>query len=78
MLKNVSQLSVKINGKDHLYHCDMDCPTFEVKEALFQMMKYVGQIEDSAKAQQAQVQQEEVSLVEEEIESKIEELKVDQ
>jgi len=34
--------------------CDMDSPLPDVKEALFQFQKYVGQIEDAVKAQQAQ------------------------
>jgi len=52
MLKNLTQIETKIGDK--LYHlsCDQDAPIEQVKEALFQFLKYVGRIEDAIKAQQ--------------------------
>lgn len=52
MLKNISQLEVKI--EDRIYHflCANDSPITHVKEALFQFVKFAGQIEDAAKAAQ--------------------------
>lgn len=55
MLKNISQLKVSIDGKDHTYLCENDSQLSHVKEALFQFLKYVGQIEDQVKAQQEKV-----------------------
>lgn len=54
MLKNVSRLEQKIG--DRIYHltCDTDSPLTDVKEVLFQFLKYVGHIEDQIKAAQAQ------------------------
>lgn len=57
MLKNISRLETKINEKNYQFLCDMDSPLPEVKEALFQFVKYVGQIEDQIKAKQEQEQQ---------------------
>lgn len=54
MLKNISRLENKINEKTYQFLCDMDSPLPEVKEALFQFIKYVGQIEDQIKAKQEQ------------------------
>jgi hypothetical protein len=63
MLKNTTKLECKINGKDHFYMADQETSTAEAKEALFQFLKYVGQIEDNAKAtQEAQVKSEEVPV----------------
>ena len=50
MLKNISRLEVKVNNKDAYFHCEMDMPTTDVKEALFQFLKFIGQIEDNARA----------------------------
>lgn len=52
MLKNISQLEVKI--EDRIYHflCENDSPITHVKEALFQFVKFAGQIEDAAKSAQ--------------------------
>jgi hypothetical protein len=47
MLKNMCQIHFKIGENDHIYTCSQACSTTEVKEALFQLNKYVGQIEDA-------------------------------
>ena len=50
MLKNLSQLELIIEDKICRFMCDFDTPLTHVKEALFQFQKYIGQIEDAAKA----------------------------
>jgi hypothetical protein len=54
MLSNLSQLEHVIEGKVFRFICLNDAPIHFVKEALFQMQKYIGQVEDYAKAQQAE------------------------
>ena len=51
MLKNITRLEVNINDKSYQFHCDMDSPLGDVKEALFQYQKYIGQVEDHVKKQ---------------------------
>ncbi len=50
MLKNIVKLEYIINEKQYYLHCDNDAPLTHVKEALFQFLKYIGQIEDQVKA----------------------------
>lgn len=54
MLKNISQLEHKI--EDRVYHlfADSNSPLNEVKEALFEFVKFVGKLEDNAKSAQAE------------------------
>jgi len=52
MLKNKSTLTCKINDSDFQFICDQEVSLPNVKEALFQFMKYIGQIEDNYRAQQ--------------------------
>lgn len=54
MLKNIAQLEHKIGERVFRFICDVDAPLQEVKEALFQCLKDVGQIEDTVNAQRAQ------------------------
>lgn len=58
MLKQISQLEHVIENRAFRFICDHDAPIHFVKEALFQMQKYIGQVEDYAKQQQAQASQE--------------------
>lgn len=53
MIKNLSQVQVKIDEKDFSLLCDNDSTFPQVKEALFQLQKYVGSVEDQLKAAQA-------------------------
>ncbi len=48
MQKNICQLEVKIGEKVYHLLCDHDSPLAHVKEALFQFLKYIGQVEDQA------------------------------
>lgn len=52
MLKNISKLELKINDKLYQLLCENDSPLNDVKEALFQYQKYVGQLEDNLKSSQ--------------------------
>ena len=49
MLKNLSKLEIVIADKIYQFICDPDSPIEHCKEALFQCLKYIGKIEDSAK-----------------------------
>lgn len=53
MLKNLIALEHKVADKIISFTCAADTPLEHVKDALFQFMKYTGQIEDQVKAQQA-------------------------
>lgn len=59
MLKNISQLELKLNDKIYRFACDIDSSIEHVKEALFQFQKYIGQVEDAVKTQQDQQKQQE-------------------
>jgi hypothetical protein len=54
MLKNLTQLEHVIENKVCRFVCDHDTPIHFVKESLFQFQKYIGQLEDQAKQQQAE------------------------
>jgi hypothetical protein len=49
MQKNICQLEAKVGEKVFHLLCEQDSPLAYVKEALFQYLKYVGQLEDNAK-----------------------------
>jgi len=49
MIKNLTQLEVKVGEKIYHFLCDQDSPLQHAKEALFQFLKYPGQVEDAAK-----------------------------
>jgi hypothetical protein len=50
MLKQISKLEIQIENKPYTLLCESDSSTQHVKEALFQFGKYIGQIEDAARA----------------------------
>ena len=54
MLKNISQLEFAIENKSYRFQCEIDSPLHHIKEALFQIQKYVGQVEDNIKLQEEQ------------------------
>lgn len=54
MLKSISQLQVKVDNKDFFFHCENDSSFPMIKEAFFQMQKYIGAVEDQIKAHQAE------------------------
>lgn len=66
MLKNISKLEIQVGEKVFQFLCDMDSPLDNVKEALFQFQKYIGQVEDQVKAQtqKAEQQSEEPKIIE--------------
>ena len=53
MLKNLAQLEANVEGKAFRFVCDNDSAIGSIKEALFQFQKFIGQMEDAAKAQQS-------------------------
>lgn len=54
MIKTITKFEIAINGKIYHFLCEMDSPFVDAKEAMFQFLKSIGQIEDNAKAVQAQ------------------------
>ena len=54
MLKNISRLEHKIGERIYHLTCDADSPLGEVKETLFEFLKFVGRIEDTERAKQAE------------------------
>ena len=51
MLKQITQFKSVINEIENTFHFDANCPTTIAKEALFDALKWIGQIEDAAKKQ---------------------------
>lgn len=56
MLRQISQLEHVVKDKIFRFVCDQDAPIEFIKEALFQMQKFVGQVEDAAMAHQKMVE----------------------
>lgn len=52
MLKNLCQLEHVVSDKICRFICDNDTDINIIKEALFQFQKFIGTVEDAAKAQQ--------------------------
>lgn len=50
MIKHLSQLKHKIGEREFLLLCENDSPLDEIKIVLFEFLKVIGKIEDSAKA----------------------------
>lgn len=53
MQKQVTQFKSIINDVESIFHFDSNCPTALAKEALLECLKWIGSIEDAAKAAQA-------------------------
>jgi hypothetical protein len=53
MLKNIVRIEFQIVDRVYHFLCDNDSPIEHIKEAIFQMQKYIGQVEDNVKAQLA-------------------------
>ena len=53
MLKKIVKLDVVVNDRQYQFLCDEDSPIDHIKEVLFQLQKYIGQIEDDSKNQMA-------------------------
>jgi len=51
MLKNLAKLEIILENRTYQLLLEADSPLQHVKEILFQFQKYIGQIEDAAKAQ---------------------------
>ena len=74
MIKNITQIKCLVNGKEHILSCEMDSSTIEVKEALYQFLKYVGQVEDTHAAKLKEEQDSKVEIFED---SKLQDSKVE-
>lgn len=59
MLKNLVQLEHIVGDKTYRFFCEQTSPISEIKDALCQFMKYVGNIEDQIKARQEEEKSEE-------------------
>jgi len=68
MIKNYTSLEVTIDGKLFQFFCEQGVSTVPCKEALFQFQKFIGQIEDNAKAQQEAQKQTDIIKENEEVE----------
>jgi len=64
MQKNMTKIDCIVNGKEVNLTCDMTCTTIEIKEALFQFIKHVGQVEDAHAAKLRQEQESPVEVIE--------------
>lgn len=53
MLKNITKLEHFIENRAYQLLCDNDSPIPHIKEAIYQFMKYVGNVEDYQKAVKA-------------------------
>ncbi len=62
MLKNITRLEHEIGEKSYHFLCDMDSPLNEVREALCQFLKYIGNLEDELRVK---FEAEKVSKIEE-------------
>ena len=53
MIKNIVKIEFQVAERAYQFLCENDAPIEHIKEALFQIQKYIGQVEDNIKAQQA-------------------------
>ena len=65
MLKNIVRIEFKILERFYHFTCDNDSPIEHIKEAIFQMQKYIGQVEDNIKSQMAEKQAEQKDTAQE-------------
>ena len=56
MIKNFSELTVKIENLDFYLKCEINATFPIVKEALFQFQKIIGSLEDQIKAEQEKIE----------------------
>lgn len=61
MAENIVKLEIQIEDRFYVFFCDPQSPLGHVKEALFQLTKRVGQIEDKI----IEAQKESISAIEE-------------
>jgi uncharacterized membrane protein len=73
MLKNFSRIELKIENKMYQLIFDTDAQLGSVKEAVFQLQKYLGRIEDAIIAQEEEKKKQEENKVEE---PKVEEINI--
>ena len=71
MIKNISKIEVVVGEKTYQLLCELDSPIEHVKEAIFQMGKFVGQIEDNIRKSQAALNPQSIDTAKTNPESKI-------
>lgn len=54
MIKQISKMECKIGERVFQLYCESDSPLADVKESMFQFLKYIGHIEDAAKQKASQ------------------------
>ncbi len=69
MLKNITQLELKIQDRLFVFQCQPDSPISHVKEALFQFTRFAGEIEDKGKEAQGKTDIENLQKEDEEKEA---------
>jgi alanyl-tRNA synthetase len=52
MHKNISRIECTVGERIYNFDCSVDSPIADAKEALFQIQKYLGQLEDNIKVLQ--------------------------
>ncbi len=50
MLKQITQFKSIIQGIESTFHFDANCPIEIAKQAIFEALKWIGQMEDNIKA----------------------------
>lgn len=56
MLKNLIKIEAEVAGKIYHFLCDHDSPIGDVKEAIFQITKVIGNVEANIAAAQKQAE----------------------
>ena len=66
MLKNISQLEIAINNFTFRFYTEMNAPLPDIKEALFQFLRFVGQIEEQTKIMQKSAEEKHADMPQQE------------
>ena len=56
MIKNIIQFKEEIEGQEHTYMCEFNCPTPHVKDFAMALIHWAKQIEDNAAAEAAKAE----------------------
>lgn len=76
MITNITKIECRVGEKNYQLLCDIDAPLADVKEAIFQFQKFLGQVEDKLReTQQAQEAEKKAAETPEIIEEPVTEIK---
>ena len=78
MLKQITQFKSVINEIENVFQFDANCPLNIAKESLLECLKWIGKVEDEAKAQAEAKKAEEEAKKTEEPEQALQESKNEQ